>query len=341
MQNLSVEPGRREFLSAAAGSLAVLGSNWAIPKSIAEDKPALPSSETAVKAFFETLTDEQKKEICFAWDYKDPRRGLLRTRVSNNWQITKPQIESPYFTKKQKSLLHDAFQGLFSPEWYPKMLKQLRDDSGGKPWGAEQSVALFGTPGNGPFEMVMTGRHLTMRVDGNSENHVAFGGPIFHGHAPKDHEEADHPGNVFWEQAVAANKVYTLLDGKQRKQAMVEQRPYEADVPFQGKEKKLPGLAMKDMSTDQLAEVQKTLKSMLSPYREIDRAEAMKCLEKQGGLAACSLMYYSAGDIGKDQVWDNWRIEGPSFVWYFRGEPHVHLWINIADSSEVKLNAVG
>ena len=32
------------------------------------------------------------------------------------------------------------------------------------------------------------------------------------------------------------------------------------------------------------------------------------------------------GDIGNDGEWDNWRLEGPAFVWYFRGSPHVHVW---------------
>ena len=35
----------------------------------------------------------------------------------------------------------------------------------------------------------------------------------------------------------------------------------------------------------------------------------------------------------------NWRIEGPSFVWYFRGTPHVHVWVNVADDPKVKLNS--
>ena len=44
-------------------------------------------------------------------------------------------------------------------------------------------------------------------------------------------------------------------------------------------------------------------------------------------------------EIGADRVWDNWRIEGPSFVWYFRGEPHVHVWVHIADDPSPKLNS--
>ncbi len=30
-------------------------------------------------------------------------------------------------------------------------------------------------------------------------------------------------------------------------------------------------------------------------------------------------------DIGFDQVWDAWQIEGPEMVWYFHGVPHMNL----------------
>ena len=77
------------------------------------------------------------------------------------------------------------------------------------------------------------------------------------------------------------------------------------------------------------------------PFRETDRAEVEKCLAAQGGLDACRLAFYSGEDIGEDKVWDNWRLEGPSFVWYFRGAPHVHVWVNVADSSEAKITTAG
>lgn len=49
--------------------------------------------------------------------------------------------------------------------------------------------------------------------------------------------------------------------------------------------------------------------------------------------------FYEEGDLGKDRIYDNWCLEGPSFVWYFRGRPHVHVWVNVADDPAVKLNS--
>ena len=44
-------------------------------------------------------------------------------------------------------------------------------------------------------------------------------------------------------------------------------------------------------------------------------------------------------DLGDDGVWDNWRIEGPAFVWYFRGAPHVHSWIHVADTPKTPVTS--
>lgn len=51
------------------------------------------------------------------------------------------------------------------------------------------------------------------------------------------------------------------------------------------------------------------------------------------------LAFYKEGVLGEDGLWNNWRLEGPSFVWYFRGRSHVHVWVNVADSPDVELNS--
>jgi len=330
---------RRAFLHTAA---AVTAGGILLPGRATAAPTPQSAAETAVKALYETLTPEQKKVICFAWDHKD-ERGLLRTHVSNNWHITKPTIDSDFFTPKQKGILFDVFKGIFHPDWHQKLLKQLKDDNEGKPFGADQNVAIFGEPGGEKFELVMTGRHMTCRADGNTEKHVALGGPIFHGHAAEGfNEKAGHPGNVFWHQAVEANKVYTLFDEKQKEKALQPRLPAESAVGFKGKEGVIPGLPVTEMSNDQKDALKKVLLSLVEPYRQEDRDEIAECLKAQGGLEACRLMFYRAGSLGdKDTPWDNWRLEGPSFVWYFRGTPHVHIWINVASDPTVELNARG
>jgi hypothetical protein len=331
---------RRDFLKATATGVTAATVAGVLPTEHAyAAKPAKVTAETATKHLYDSLTDKQKKVICFDWNHVDPKRGLLRTRVSNNWQITDPIINGDFFTDDQRQIIRHVYEDIIQPEWHEKFDQQLQDDAGG--FGESQSIAIFGRPGEGKFEFVMTGRHMTMRCDGNSAEHVAFGGPIFYGHDPHGefNEGPNHDDNVFWAQALEANKVYQMLDEKQRKVAEIAKTPREQDVGFRGKEGQFMGIPVSDLSSDQREGVQSVLKKLIEPYRQSDKDEVLACLKAQGGLDECHLAFFTDADIGNDKVWDNWRLEGPSFVWHFRGSPHVHVWVNIADSPDVKLNA--
>ena len=340
---LPVNRGRRQFLQSSAAGLLAAGSGGLFSGALlnvtqAAEAAKHPVAETAVRDLYATLTDVQKKSIAFAWDHKDSNRGLLRTHVNNNWQITKPDVDSKFYTDEQKQIVRTIFEGLIHPDWHARYYKQIEDDNGG--FGLNQTIALFGTPDDENFEFVMTGRHMTLRCDGKQADHIAFGGPIFYGHdaGGSMSEAPDHPGNVFWEQALEANQVYQMLDGKQRKQAEVARTPNEGDCAFRPAGEQRPGLPVSEMSADQQAALQKVLLKLIEPYRQSDRDEIVACLKKQGGLENCSLAFYTDNDLGKDRVWDNWRLEGPAFVWHFRGAPHVHVWVNIAGDPKVATN---
>lgn len=329
---------RRRFVQ-AVGSVAA--SATLLSRIQADEAKAAPKPETLVKKLYDSLSEPQREEICFAWDHTDDR-GLLRTHVSNNWNITdkkKLNVGGDFFTADQRDMIEAIFFGLYNPEWHARLRKQLQDDAKG--YGKEQTIALFGQPGSGKFEWVMTGRHLTIRCDGDSTEHMAFGGPIFYGHAAQGfNEKADHPGNVYWHQALKANALFQMLDGKHRAAALIAKSPHEAAVELKGSAPRA-GLPVSELSGDQKKHLEGVLDSLLEPYRATDQQEARACLAKFGGLEKCNLSFYQSDDIGDDKVWDNWRIEGPSFVWHYRGSPHVHVWVNIADDPSVKLNARG
>ncbi len=328
---------RRGFVQTVG---AVAAASSIIPRIGLGEDAVKPAPETLVKKLYDSLTPMQKEEVCFAWDHADDR-GLLRMHVSNNWQINGDhKIASNFFTADQKDMIEAIFWGLYAPDWHDRIKKQLKDDADG--YGKEQSIAIFGQPGTNQFEFVMTGRHLTIRCDGDSVDHVAFGGPIFYGHAASSfNEEVGHPGNVFWYQAQKANALYKMLDGKQRAQALVEQAPHESKVHFGGPDGRPQGIIISELSSDQKEYAQKVLDALVEPYRKADQADVRKCLNTAGGLDLCRLAFYKSGDLGNDGEWDNWRLEGPSFVWHYRGTPHVHVWVNIADDPNVKISAKG
>ncbi len=327
---------RRDFLRYGAAALALATPGFSLPTAAAVERK---TPETLVKVLYDSMNEKQRGAVCFDWNYVDPNRGLLRTRLENNWKITKPSIKSSFFTAEQQALMRQIFLGMTHPGWHERYDRQLKDDVGG--FGNGQSVAIFGKPETDQFEFVLASRHMTLRCDGNSEKHVAFGGPILYAHeGERVFEKPNHPSNVFWHQAIAANKLYDMFDGKQRKKALVSSgMPSEELVGFRGPAGKYDGIQVSGLSADQKEHLQSVLKLLLDPFRQSDQDEVVRCLKVQGGLDACHLAFYQEGDLGKDGIYDNWRLEGPSFVWYFRGDPHVHVWVNVADTHKVQLNS--
>jgi hypothetical protein len=314
---------RRDFLRRSVLSGAAFAS---LPMIGAENSTTTPStSETLVKTLFDSLTEAQRGPLCFGFD--DP----LRSKVSNNWHITDQRIGN-FLTADQNAMVREIFLKAHSDEYAATVLKQVEHDSGKAGFG-DSSIAVFGQPGSGKFEFVLTGRHCTRRIDGDSVAGKAFGGPIFYGHAAGGfNESADHQGNAYWYQAQAANRVFQMLDGKQRESALQEKEAPDnaATIQLRRQTGDLPGLAVSEMTADQKDAVRGVLKDLLMPFREVDRVESMKLIEK-GGFDNLHLVFYRQGDLGNDGVWDNWRLEGPHLVWYFRGAPHVHTWVHISD----------
>jgi hypothetical protein len=319
---------RREFVksvgtAALAASVPTLGSRLARGADPAVGPTAKAPAETAVSRFYATLKDDQKKNICFPFDHP------LRSKVNNNWAIVKPTIED--MTKEQQALCKEIFKNLCSEEGYERFDAQMSEDYGGF---EKYHVALFGEPGTEqPFEWVLSGRHNTMRADGNSVDGVAFGGPIFYGHAANsDTEDAKHTDNVWWYQGIQANKIYATLDDKQKAKALVDKAEGDNPRVIELKGDKLGdvGIAVADLDGQQKQMVQQLLKDLTSPFRSFDVEEVQECLRDAGGADKLRLTYFKEGDIGNDGVWDIWKLEGPAFSWYFHGSPHVHTWVNIA-----------
>jgi len=327
--SLCASVSRREFVKTiGAGAFAA-----AVPllgRTAAADGPAkvgpTPSAaaETAVARFYKTITPEQRKVICFPFNHP------LRSTVKNNWEIVKPPISD--MKPDQQALCQEIMKNLCSEDGYERFMKQMDDDSGGFD---TYHVAVFGEPGTDkPFEWVLTGRHDTLRADGNSVEGAAFGGPIFYGHAADGHfnEDAKHTNNVWWYQGEQANKIFKTLDDKQQAQALVAKAEPDDQKTIRLKGNNLPrtGLAIADLDSQQKAMVTQLVEKMLLPFRAFDAEEVRECLGSNGGVDKLRLTFFKEGDIGNDGVWDIWKLEGPAFSWFFRGSPHVHTWLNVA-----------
>jgi hypothetical protein len=317
---------RRDFLSrsAQAATAGLLGQAFAEPAPAA----SLPS-ETLVTQLYKTLDEKQKSAICLPWS--DERRQ----KVDNNWHIVKQPIRD-VLKADQQAMVREIFDKLHSDEYKTEVWKQFDHDNADDGGFGSASIALFGEPGTEQFEFVLTGRHCTRRCDGDSERGAALGGPIFYGHAAGSfNEKPDHAGNVYWFQAKRANEVFAALDGKQREKALLDSARQEKGsltVELTGKTSGLEGLRLADMSADQKGLVRGVLADLLKPFRKHDADEAMKYIDA-AGIDNLHMAFFKKGDLGNDGVWDNWQIEGPNMVWFFRGAPHVHCWAHIRDKA--------
>jgi hypothetical protein len=309
---------RRSFLQkAAAGSLA--GSMFTFGAGLYAAPSKSSTAETAVGRLYQSLSEKQRTTICLPFDHE------LRSRISANWHVTEPLIGDDFYTTEQRGIIDEIVKGLTSEEGYEKLVKQMDDDGGGIDYF---SCALFGNPEEDKFQWELTGRHLTLRADGNSVDKAAFGGPIIYGHGEENPKD-----NMYHFQTQQTNKLFQALDAKQAEQALREKAPSETNVALRGKDAPFPGIAGSELSGDQKQLLEETLKVLLAPYREADVEEVMSVLKNAGGVDSLHMAFYKGEegklDLDNDKVWDVWRIEGPGFVWHFRGAPHVHAYINI------------
>lgn len=311
---------RRDFLVTAAMAAAT--------PSVAPAAKPKADSETLVATLYKSLTGEQKSKVCFPFDH------ALRSKVDANWFITPHKI-GEFYNADQRAMIQEIFRHLHNPEFLPKVLYRIQEDAGSLD---KYSIALFGEPQEkgkkSQFEFVLTGRHCTIRCDGDSVDGAAFGGPIMYGHqsGPNGLEKPDHGQNVYWYQGKRANEVFQALDGKQRESALITKAPRaEASnktVAFKPKSE-LVGLPVAEMSKDQKGLVEKVMADLLLPFRKKDSDEAMKLIKSRGGIDSLHMSFYKNLDIGNDGVWDVWQLESENMVWYFRGHPHVHTWVSI------------
>jgi len=309
---------RREFLQRASvltAGAAFINAPW---QGVYAAPSRSSTAETAAQKLYETLSPAQRSQICLPFNHPS------RTKISANWAVTKPAIHEDFYTVEQRGLIAEVFKGVTSAEGHERFQSQMEFDDGGFD---RYHVALFGDPQAEKFEWMLTGRHTTIRADGNSSAGSAFGGPVVYGHGDEDVKS-----NIFYYQTQQANQVFKALDNAQAAKALVKNAPGETQVVLQGTRGTFGGISLQELSQDQRDLVAGVIKTLLNPYREEDVQEAMESLEQGGGVAGLHMAFYRQGDLNNDGEWDIWRIEGPSFVCHFRGAPHVHAYLNIGTS---------
>ena len=115
------------------------------------------------------------------------------------------------------------------------------------------------------------------------------------------------------------------------------------NIGVQGAAGRFDGVPVADLAAAKRGLAREIVAGILDTYADADAAYAWHCLERNGGVDALRFADYDA-DFGGfsrragDAPSQIFRLEGPAAVFHFRGEPHVHAFLNVAMDGERPLS---
>ena len=316
---------RRTALKLTAGvGVAGLGLHRLLPP-----KPSrvLEPVDALARRLYASLGSDQRAETCVSYDH--PLRQYHNRGVPGGGRAVLFG-----FDHEQRQTLTDLFYAGLSEDGRRRV-----PDEYFTRWGGVHTmrVLICGDPTAPPYQLILTGAHLNLRLGGKSREGAAFGGPQVYGDQRGD-GVVGLPGNLYRDQFLLGQRLLRSLDAGRRKQALLDEAPVQTQIELQGRRGSFPGLAVAELRPEGKALVRDLVERILSTYPAEDVAYARECLAAGGGLDALFVSYYRHsvdGDIPEGQVF---RLEGPGAVFYFRGHPHVHAFLNVAMDGDAPLS---
>jgi len=283
--------------------------------------------DALAQRLYVSLDPEQRAKTCVSYDH--PLRQYHNRGVEGGGRSILGG-----FTREQRRTLTDLLYAGLSESGRQRLPEQdlIR-------WTGVHSmhVVICGDPTAPPYQIILTGVHLNLRLGGKSREGAAFGGPQVYGDQ-RGNGRVGLPGNVYREQFVLAHRILRSLDSGRRRHAVLEEAPVQTQIELQGQHGVFAGIPVKELESEGKALAHELVEGILSTYSPGDVAYARECLVANGGLEALFLSYYQHGEDGEIPEGQVFRLEGPSAVFYFRGYPHVHAFINVAMDGDVPLS---
>lgn len=306
------------------GTLAASAGAWGAATA-GRAETVLAATESAVSGggalarLEASLTSVQRRVV--ALPFSDGRR----TEADANLWATRPELGSDFYSEHQRVLIRGLLRESLSGSGHDRLQRQMRDDWGGL---SRFRFALYGArrkateaPG-GSLQWQLSGRHLIWR--GAAGGARPFSGPLVYGHG----EERGPERSLYFYQTRRAQALFESLTPVQQRAALLGDAPWEDEVGVRGVAGPFHGLPGGRLDAAQRPLLRSWLRSLTDIFPKPVRSRIETYWERQGGFAALRLSFYREGDLRRDGVWDVWRVEGPGFVWHFRGAPHVHAFVN-------------
>jgi hypothetical protein len=198
-------------------------------------------------------------------------------------------------------------------------------------------VLLCGDPKTLPWQLILTGPHLNLRVGGRSREGAAFGGPLVYGDQ-RGNSIQGLPNNLYRFQFQTAHRLFQTLRPEQQRLALQKTSPIQTDIQLPGSQGSLAGVEVATLSRESRTIGRELIDGILSTYPAEEVAYVWQCLEHNGGLERLYLSYYEDSEVDRSGQFQNFRLEGPAAVFYFRGYPHVHAFINVGMDGDAPMS---
>src|SRR5262245_58010685 len=318
---------RRTALRLGAGVLAGAGLYGGYRFLPTGPSRVLQSVDSLAQRLYLSLDEDQRAETCVPYDH--PFRQYHNRGV---WGGGRSILFG--FSHSQRQTLTDLLYAGLSQEGRTRV-----PDEYFSRWSGVYSMRalICGDPTSKPYQVILTAPHLNLRLGGMSSEGAAFGGPQVYGDQ-RGNEIAGLPGNLYRDQFLLAQRLLRSLDAGRRKDALVEEAPVQTQIELQGRHGSFPGIPVAELSLESKVLAKQLVDRILSTYSPDDVTYARECLAANGGLETLFLSYYQHGEDGDIPEAQVFRLEGPGAVFYFRGHPHVHAFLNMAMDGDSPLS---
>jgi hypothetical protein len=325
---------RRQLIKAGAGfgaltALATAGRYTVLSPPQRRDRG---STEELAAEIHADLGTAARAQACFAYDH--PLRQVHNRGVWLGGLTVDAATLSWHARRALMTIVHEQL----SAAGFERLLSQFPSSFSGVNF---LQLLMFGTPGRGPWQMLLSGIHLNLRVGSPIQDGTAFGGPQVYGDQ-RGNERAGLPGNVFRYQMQAAHGFIASLTPAHRGAIRVARAPPQTCIGVQGRGGRFDGLPIADLPLQARRQAQNIVAGILDNYGEAGAAYAWDCLSQNGGLDALYFADYDVDFQGGRHAGDNpsqiFRLEGPGAVFHFRGEPHVHAFANVERNADQPLS---
>lgn len=321
---------RRDVLKIGAGlgvtgGLGLLAGYRLLPPAPSRE---LRPVDALARELFASLEDEQRADACVPYDH--PLRQYHNRGVRGGGRDILFG-----FSRHQRRLLTDLMHAGLSAQGRHRVPEEYFAQ-----WtGVHAMRALIcGNPASPPYQVILTGAHINLRLGGTSREGAAFGGPQVYGDQ-RGNEQPGLPGNLYRDQFLIGHRLFRGLTARQRTRATLDVEPVQTSVELQGPSGAFPGVPVSDLDAENRRLAAQLVDQILSTYATGDASYARQCVEGNGGVDRLSLSYYERGSGGRISEAQVFRLEGPAAVFHFRGYPHVHAFVNVAMSADAPMSA--